>query len=83
MNSPQDLIWGADKTEQLVFALDIGTTSSKSGELARFQRLIPAEGAVSFCHLVPGKKVDITTVHRWKGQEELHGEPKASFVHGV
>lgn len=86
MNSLQDLIWGAEKTEQLVFALDIGTTSSEFGELARAsktQRLTLGKGAVSFCHLIPGKKVEITTVHRWKGQEELYGDPKVSFVHAV
>ena len=32
MNSPQDLTWGAEKTEQLIFALDIGATSSEFGE---------------------------------------------------
>ena len=35
MNSLQDLTWGTEKTEQLVFALDIGTTSSEFGEPAR------------------------------------------------
>ena len=34
MESPPDLTWGADKKEQLVFALDIGTTSSEFGGLA-------------------------------------------------
>ena len=38
MNSPQDLTWGAKKTEQLVFALDIGTTSSEFGELTRVSK---------------------------------------------
>jgi len=35
MKSLQDLTWGAEKTEQLVFTLDIGTTSSEFGELAQ------------------------------------------------
>lgn len=34
MNSSQDLTWGTENKEQLVFALDIGTTSSEFGELA-------------------------------------------------
>jgi len=29
MKSLQDLTWGTEKKEQLVFALDIGTTSSE------------------------------------------------------
>jgi hypothetical protein len=29
MKSLQDLTWGVEKNEQLVFALDIGTTSSE------------------------------------------------------
>ena len=38
MNSLQGLTWGAEMTEQLVFALDIGTTSSECGKLARVSK---------------------------------------------
>lgn len=45
MNNPQDLTWGTEKKEQLVFALDIGTTSSEFGEFPgpQIQRLILAK----------------------------------------
>jgi hypothetical protein len=81
MAGPQDLIW-TEPTEQLVFALDVGTTSSALsifGDLAGFNT-DAHQGAVSICHLVPGKTVDITTAHRWRGQEDIPGEPKASLV---
>ena len=38
MKSLQDLNWGTEKTEQLVFALDIGTTSSEFGGLAQISQ---------------------------------------------
>lgn len=49
MNSLQDLTWGADKTEQLVFALDIGTTSSEFGEHARVSKTHSGQRR---CHLL-------------------------------